>query len=65
MKKKVNFYLGISIIILLIISYFIKFTVEEGSNYALESSLLGAVIFYNPFILGIYLLIALVFIFNP
>ncbi len=64
MKKGLSLIMGILIILFLIIAYFIKFTVEEGANYSVQSSLLGIVIFHNPFILAIYILIAIVLIFR-
>ena len=58
-KKKILTISGILVPILLAISYFIKINVESGANYATKTSLLGYIIFYNPFILGIYVLIAI------
>ncbi len=62
MKEKKYFLIGIGILAILILSYFIDIDVESGSNYNVKSSLLGALIFYNPFILGLYILISTVFI---
>ena len=60
--KKSYLITGIVIAIVLLGSYFISISLEEGGNYVTETSLLGVLILYNPFILGIYILIDLVFI---
>ncbi|MEK6844094.1 MAG: hypothetical protein AABX83_01570 [Nanoarchaeota archaeon] len=62
MKRKILFFIGIVIIIILLASYFINLNIENGSNYKIQSSLLGIIIFYNPFILGLYILIAIILI---
>ena len=59
MKKKVYFWTGIIILAVIIISYFIKFQVDYGTNYAIKDSLLGMLIFHNPWILGLYILIVI------
>ena len=59
MKKKVYFWIGIVILALMIISYFIKFQVDSGANYSTLDSLLGIMIFHNPWILGLYILIVI------
>ncbi len=64
MKNKSKRLIGISVLLLLVISFFIKIRIDEGANYYTESSLLGALIFYNPFILGLYILIAIYLIVN-
>jgi hypothetical protein len=53
---------GIALAMFLILSYFIKLNVEGGTNYNTQDSLLGVVIFHNPFILGFYVLIVVVLI---
>ncbi|MEK6846884.1 MAG: hypothetical protein AABY16_01820 [Nanoarchaeota archaeon] len=58
LASKPKFFAGISIALILIISYFIKLNVEEGTNYQTSDTLLGILIFHNPFILLIYLSIA-------
>ncbi len=63
MKQKIYLWTGITILFLLGISYFITITIESGYNYFIKAPLLGALIFYNPFILGIYVLTATVLIF--
>lgn len=61
-KTKWHFWAGISIIFILATSYFIPLEAESGSNFVSYTKLLGILIFYNPFILAIYLLIALILI---
>ena len=60
--KKSYLITGIVIAIVLLGSYFIHVGIEDGGNYTTETPLLGILILYNPFILGIYILIDLVFI---
>ena len=62
MKRKTSVFIGIIILIILAISYFININVENGINYTINSSLLGVIIFYNPFILAFYIFIAVVLI---
>lgn len=57
-----HFLTGASIILILIISYFIKIPVSSGPDYISYSRILGVIIFYNPFILGIYILLAVILI---
>ena len=64
MKKKTIFWLGIFILAAMFISYFVKVRVDQGTNFILTSPLLGVLIFNNPFILGIYILIAIILIVN-
>ncbi len=63
MRKKA-FYLviGILILIVLALSYFININIEKEAGYIVQTTLLGILIFYNPFILGIYILIAIILI---
>ncbi len=61
-KKKIWLYFGLAISVFLALSYFVKINTESGANYIVEDSLLGIVIFHNPFILLLYLLIAIVLI---
>lgn len=63
-EKRGRFWAGVTIVLVLIASYFVKFRIDSGANYELHDSLLGIVIFHNPFILGLYVLIATVLIFN-
>lgn len=56
------FWLGIFILGLVLASYFISINAEEGANYVVRDNLLGIIIFHNPFILGLYVLIGVVLI---
>ncbi len=62
MKRRVYFWLGILTFALLIGSYFIKLNLENGGNYIIKTSLLGILIFNNPFILAFYVLIGVILI---
>ena len=59
MKQKLFLWFGITIIIILIVSTFIKIQVDSGTNYGTNSLLLGILIFYSPIVLLIYIAIAL------
>ncbi len=61
-KKRISLLIGLGIIALLIISYFIPITTDKGLNYIINDSLLGIIIFHNPFVLGLYILIGVIFI---
>ncbi len=63
LASKTKFFTGITILTLLIISYFIKINVESGSNYEVQDSLLGIIILHNPIVLSICIIIPLVLIF--
>lgn len=56
MKFNQNFFIGISILLILIISYFVKIETDEGINFIVQDTLLGILIFHNPFILALYIL---------
>lgn len=60
--NKKYFFVGILIFLILILSYLVKFDIDAGSNYNVEERLLGIIIFHNPFILGIYILICIILI---
>ena len=62
MKRKIYSIIGIVILAFLAISYFIKINIDSGANYIVKDSILGLVIFHNPFILAIYILVAVVLI---
>ncbi|MDO8460262.1 MAG: hypothetical protein Q7S74_04085 [Nanoarchaeota archaeon] len=62
MQNKVYFWLGIGLLVFLILAYFIKVPVESGQEYYEVSSNIGIIIFYNHFIIGIYILIGIVLI---
>lgn len=53
---------GILIIFLLVISYFIPLSINTGTNFIVQDSILGIIIFHNPFILGLYILSSLALI---
>lgn len=62
MHKRKRFFTGIFILLFLLVSYFINFETDIGDNYVVSDTLLGILIFHNVFILGFYLLIALLLI---
>ncbi|PIN89926.1 hypothetical protein COU60_02430 [Candidatus Pacearchaeota archaeon CG10_big_fil_rev_8_21_14_0_10_34_76] len=63
-KQKLYLYFGIGIFLALTFSYFIKIPLNSGSNYVTTTSILGLLMFYNPFILGAYIVIATILIYN-
>ena len=52
---------GFLIILFLFVSWFIP-VLDEGSNYVIEDSLLGIIIFHNLFVLLGYILVAIIFV---
>ena len=64
MKQKTYLWIGLIILGILVISYFIKIPVESGTNFITISPLLGVLIFYKTFILVIYILIALFLVYK-
>lgn len=64
MKRRGFFWIGIAMLVFLAASYFIKFPIDNGANYITYDSVLGIIIFHNPFILGLYILIGIVLIAN-
>lgn len=65
--NKIAFFFGVGILFLLAVAYFIPmyYSEQEGSVVSeVQTRLLGEMIFYNPFVLGLYVLIAVVFIVN-
>ena len=62
LSSKSRFYTGIAILIILIMSYFIKMSVESGSNYETQDTLLGILILHKPIFLIVYLIIAVILI---
>jgi len=56
--SKLRFFVGILILIFLLVSYFIKFEAEVGSNYLIIDNILGVIIFHNFFIFSFYILLA-------
>jgi hypothetical protein len=59
MNKKIYFWMGIVLFLFLILSYFIKFEIDSGSNYSTRDSLLGILIFHNIFVLIFYIILIL------
>jgi len=60
--KNIKFFvIGVLLFAFLLISYFIPVEFIEEFNI-IEDSLLGVIIFHNPFVLGIYLLVIVLFI---
>lgn len=55
--QKTMFWIGIIMAVLLLLSFFIKINVDSGSNYIVKDSILGIIIFHNPFVLAFYILI--------
>lgn len=63
--KKVGFFIsGLVILTILIASYFIKIEIDSGQNYILQTPFLGVIIFHNPFILALYILITIIIFFK-
>ncbi|MEK6927852.1 MAG: thioredoxin domain-containing protein [Nanoarchaeota archaeon] len=54
---------GIGLILFLMIGYFIPISKTSGGNEIVVDKLLGVMILHNPFVLGIYLLVAIVLIY--
>ena len=61
-NKVVYLISGVFIVLTLIVSYFIKINVDSGGNYTINERALGILIFHNPFILALYILVAIVLI---
>jgi hypothetical protein len=63
MNKLLSLYFGIAILVILIVSYFIPvyqtFLYNDIADVKVKSSLLSWIIFSSPWVLGIYILIAL------
>jgi hypothetical protein len=57
--SKPRFILGILVFLILFISYFVRFEIDSGSNYAVRDSLLGIIIFHNFIVLILYALIGI------
>lgn len=61
LHKPLYFWLGIIILAVLILSLFIQVHIPSGTDVII-TSLLGILIFYNPIVLAIYIIIALILI---
>ncbi|MEK6888539.1 MAG: hypothetical protein AABW80_00340 [Nanoarchaeota archaeon] len=57
--RKTYFISGILILILLIISFFVRFDVQVSENKIINDSLLGILIFHSPIILTFYIILAI------
>lgn len=64
MKPRTYLYIGIAILSILLISFFIKIPIDSGANYITVSPLLGIIIFNSPIVLAAYIAIALFFIYK-
>jgi hypothetical protein len=62
--SKLKLSIGITILAILLLSYFFKIEVESGTNYSVTDSLLGVIIFHNFILFVFYILIALFFVFT-
>lgn len=62
--KKNYLYSGIFILIVLFVSYFIRISNYSVDGIIRNDTLLGIIIFHNPFILGLYVLAAVALIFS-
>ncbi|MEI6731818.1 MAG: hypothetical protein WCK90_04010 [archaeon] len=60
--RPVLFWIGVAVAIILFASYFMTLPGDSGDNYNVDTSLLGIIIFYNPWILAFYLIIAVVLV---
>jgi len=61
-KPDWKFYTGISILAILAITYFIKIPKDSGANFITYKKLLSILILSSPYILAIYILIAIALI---
>lgn len=63
MRLSMKSWIGIAILIIIVVSYFITIEIDSGFNYTTNSKLLGILIFHNPFVLALYILIGIILIF--
>ena len=61
-KNRKLIFSGLGIFLVLAITYFIKLNVDDGQNYITVERILGIIIFHNPFVLAIYILVAIILI---
>lgn len=59
MRREKLLIVGITWLMFLCVAYFIPVHIETGSNYIVEDTLLGIVIFYSPLVLGLYVLLGI------
>ncbi len=64
MRQKTALYLGVGILAVLLISAFIRVPIESGPNYITYTKILGLLIFYQPIVLGAYILTGLFFVYK-
>ena len=57
-----KFWIGIALLIVMAVTYFIPVSVDSGFNYLVQTPLLGVLIFHNAFILGLYILVCVTLI---
>ena len=59
-KPKYTFWIGIAILLIMLLTFFIRINVSSGGGTIItQIPLLGVLIFYNPFVLITYIIIAL------
>jgi len=61
-RNKNLFWIGVGWLIFLLISYFIRFESESGSNFVTYDRLLGVLILHNVYLFASYVLIGLVLV---
>lgn len=65
-KKNICFIIGIAVLLIIIVSYFIPITFQRdygnGVSANVQGKLLSVLIFYNPYILSLYIIIGIVLI---
>lgn len=57
-----RFSIGIAIILILTVSYFIELNIDSGSNYETIDTLLGVLVLHSPIIFGLYMLFSAIMI---
>ena len=60
--RKLYLLAGILLGALLAVSYFVKLEIEEELGSVVKDSLLGILIFHNPLVLAVYIIIILILI---
>jgi len=59
MRRLVYLISGIVWFVFLGLSYFIQLETDSGENYIINDTLLGIIIFHNPYVLGIYIAVGI------
>lgn len=62
LASKLRFFLGIAILVILALFYFIEIEVERGIDYVTFDTLLGIIIFHNVFVFAFYILIGVLLV---